>query len=75
MKNGTLGGAALDVYAVEPVPQENELWTLPNVLMTPHCADRDPEFMDRAMDILSDNLALHKAGKPLKNVCDKQCGY
>ena len=75
LKNGTIAGAVLDVFAVEPLPEDSELWTLPNVLITPHCADRDPEFMDRAMDILSTNLGLHKSGQPLINLCDKQCGY
>ena len=62
LKNGTIAGAVLDVFTVEPLPEDSELWTLPNVLITPHCADRDPEFMDRAMDILSENIAFYKAG-------------
>jgi len=43
--------------------------------MTPHCADQDPEYLDRAMDILSYNLDAFMSGKPLKNVCDKKAGY
>ena len=75
LKNGTIAGAVLDVFAVEPLPKESELWTLPNVLITPHCADEDPEFMDRAMDCLAKNLANFKSGQPLINLCDKECGY
>mgnify|MGYP001626962365 CR=1 FL=1 len=75
LKGGQVAGAVLDVFTVEPLPQESELWTLDNVLITPHCADQDPEFMDRALDILHENLALFKTGAPLKNVCDKEIGY
>ena len=75
LKSGKLGGAFLDVYAVEPLPQDSELWSLPNVYISPHCADQDDEWLDRAMDILSENVALFQAGQPLKNVCDKQSGY
>jgi len=39
LKDGTIGGAVLDVYKVEPLPQDSELWTCPNLFMTPHCAD------------------------------------
>ena len=75
LKSKTISGAVLDVFAVEPLPQESELWSLPNVLITPHCADQDDEFMDRAMEILAENLVLFKAGQPLKNIVDKQAGY
>lgn len=45
LKEGTIAGAVLDVFKVEPLPQDNELWTMPNVLITPHCAQQDKEFM------------------------------
>jgi phosphoglycerate dehydrogenase-like enzyme len=75
LQDKTIAGAVLDVYKVEPLVKESPLWSLPNVLMTPHCADQDPEYLDRAMDILSYNLDAFMSGKPLKNVCDKQAGY
>ena len=75
LKGKVIGGAVLDVYAKEPVAPENELWKLPNVFMTPHCADQDPEWQIRAMDVLAENMKLLRAGKPLINVCDKRRGY
>jgi len=65
----------LDVFTVEPLPEDSELWQLPNVLITPHCADQDHEYLDRALDILSENIALFKEGKTLQNICDKKLGY
>ena len=43
LKNKTIAGAVLDVFTVEPLPEENELWSLPNVLLTPHCSAMNSE--------------------------------
>lgn len=48
LQNGTLGGAALDVFAAEPLPQDSPLWDMPNVLVTPHCAGYTPHTSARA---------------------------
>lgn len=75
LKSKTIAGAVLDVYEVEPLTKESELWDIDNLLMTPHCADQDPEYLDRAMAIFADNLVAFKEGKPLEKVCDKNAGY
>ena len=65
LKDEMIAGAVLDVFKVEPLPQDNELWNLPNVLITPHCAQQDKDFMADCMVQFADNLDAFMAGKPL----------
>ena len=48
LKEETIAGAVLDVFKVEPLTSESPLWDCQNVLMTPHCADQDKDFLHRA---------------------------
>mmetsp|Transcript_5446 Transcript_5446/g.9199 ORF Transcript_5446/g.9199 Transcript_5446/m.9199 type:complete len:118 (+) Transcript_5446:705-1058(+) len=79
LKEKMIAGAVLDVFKTEPLPQESELWSLPNILITPHCADQDEEFLVRSMEIFGENLQLFmESGMStdnLKNKCDKFRGY
>ena len=75
LKEGTIAGAVLDVYKVEPLVETSELWGLPNVLMYPHCADLDYGYYLRAFDYYAKNVQRHLDGQPLLNLCDKQLGY
>jgi len=68
---GEIAGAALDVYEKEPLPAEHPLWTMPNVLMTPHMAGYGPHLDDRRYQIMIDNCRAFLDGKPLRNVVDK----
>jgi phosphoglycerate dehydrogenase-like enzyme len=68
---GEIAGAALDVYEQEPLPADHPLWTMPNVLLTPHVAGRGPHLDDRRYQIMIDNCRAFLAGKPLRNVVDK----
>ena len=52
LKAGEIAGAALDVYEQEPLPAEHPLWTMPNVLLTPHTAGHGPYLDDRRYEIL-----------------------
>ena len=71
LRAGEIAGAALDVFEQEPLPADHPLWTLPNVLITPHTAGHGPYLDDRRFEILLDNGRRFLAGQPLRNVVDK----
>lgn len=71
LREGTIAGAALDVYEVEPLPQDHPLWTAPNILMTPHSAGFGPYLDDRRQAIIVENAKRFAAGEPLLNVVNK----
>jgi phosphoglycerate dehydrogenase-like enzyme len=75
LKGGEIAGAALDVYELEPLPNDHSLWTLPNVLLTPHMAGHGPHLDDRRLQILVDNCRSFAAGMPLRNVVDKSSWF
>ncbi len=67
LRAGRVGGAYLDVTAVEPLPADSELWDLPTVLITAHTSGASTGTVDRANDIFLDNLRRYDAGAPLLN--------
>jgi D-2-hydroxyacid dehydrogenase (NADP+) len=67
LTSGHLGGAALDVFATEPLPADSPLWDLPNVIVTPHSSGTTATSHRRATEIYVDNLARYSAGTPLRN--------
>ena len=71
LRAGEIAGAALDVYEQEPLPADHPLWTLPNVLLTPHTAGFGPYLDERRFEILLDNCRRFLGGQPLRNVVDK----
>ena len=70
-----IAGAGLDVFTQEPLPQTSPLWTLPNVILTPHISGFTPHYEQRAADIFCENLRRYIAGQPLLNLVDKSTGY
>ncbi len=68
---GQIAGAALDVYEIEPLPADHPLWTMPNVLMTPHMAGYGPYLNDRRFQIMADNCKAFAAGRELRNRVNK----
>lgn len=70
-----LAGAALDVFQQEPLPPEHILWTLPNVIITPHIAGNSRYYNDRAITLFIENLKRYVGGEPLLNVYQSDHEY
>lgn len=70
-----LAGAALDVFAVEPLPPESPLWAMDNVLLSPHSAATVAAENARVTEIFTDNLRRWLDGRPLRNRFDPSRGY
>lgn len=76
LRSGHLSGAILDVFEVEPLPSESDLWTVPNLMVFPHVSADDPSDYARAcVEILARNLAASARGEPLTNRVDPSLGY
>lgn len=75
LRGGRLRGAGLDVFATEPLPADSPLWTLRNVLVTPHVSATSRGFWERQRALMVDNLRRYLAGQPLRNVVDVRAGY
>ncbi len=68
-------GAALDVFDEEPLPKGHPFYKLENVLLSPHCADHTPDWLDNAMRFFIAQFERFRRGEPLLNVVDKKLGY
>lgn len=76
LREGHLSGAALDVFEVEPLPQESPLWELDNVIISPHSTDNLPGVTNKLQtDLFCENLRRYLDGEPLVNVLDKELLY
>jgi phosphoglycerate dehydrogenase-like enzyme len=75
LREGRIAGAALDVFAAEPLDPSSPLWSLPGVLISPHMSADFIGWHDALAALFVDNFHRWVAGKPLRNVVDKQLGY
>jgi phosphoglycerate dehydrogenase-like enzyme len=75
LKEYKIAGAALDVYPEEPLPPDNPLWKLPNVLLTPHISGNTASYNERAMALFAENLLRYINDLPLFNLIDLKQGY
>lgn len=69
---GTVGFAALDVTAIEPLPQDSPLWAMPNVLISPHTAALSPSEDRRIAVLAAENARRLLDGEPLRNLVRPQ---
>lgn len=67
LREGTIAGAALDVFATEPLPQDHPFWSLPNAIITPHAAYIAPDNLERAAEEFAANLERFLCGEELAN--------
>jgi phosphoglycerate dehydrogenase-like enzyme len=75
LKDGRVRGAGLDVTDPEPLPDGHPLWSLPNVVITPHYAGVHPGYNEEAFDVFCRNLERWVQGRPLEYVVDRSAGY
>jgi glyoxylate/hydroxypyruvate reductase A len=75
LRDGHLGGACLDVFGTEPLPADDPLWGLDNVIVSPHSASTVATENAALTDLFLDNLARLAAGEPLRNRYDPARGY
>jgi phosphoglycerate dehydrogenase-like enzyme len=72
LQAGEIAGAGLDVYEIEPLPAGHPLWSMENVILTPHTAAASPRVPERHLETLLDNLRRFAKGEPPRNVVDKR---
>ena len=75
LRSGHLAGAGLDVTEPEPLPADHPLWTLPNVIITPHYSGAQPDYFLHLGELFVENLRRYVRGEPLRNIVDKHAGY
>ena len=75
LQAGLIGGAALDALTVEPLPSDSPLWTLENVIITPHSSNSSPNVRQRTLALVTENVRRFDKGEPLLNVVNLEAGY
>jgi phosphoglycerate dehydrogenase-like enzyme len=75
LRERRIAGAALDVFATEPLPQDSPLWDLPNVLVTPHAVALSARENERIVELFVANLRRYLDGEPLAKVVEPGVFY
>ena len=75
LSENRIRGAALDVFDQEPVPPGHPFYSMENVLLSPHCADHTPDWLENAMRFFLAQVDKFKSGEPLLNIVEKAAGY
>jgi phosphoglycerate dehydrogenase-like enzyme len=75
LRDGRIGGAALDVFDDEPLPADSPWWSEPGALVTPHVAGLAPQYHAQTLDLVVENLTRLADGRPVLNEVDRVSGY
>jgi phosphoglycerate dehydrogenase-like enzyme len=75
LHEGWIAGAGLDVVEKEPLPSDNPLYSMPNVILTPHISGASVHYDERLAALFAENLRRYRAGQPLTNRYDPSRGY
>ena len=75
LKSGHLAGAASDVFENEPLPEDDPIWTAPNMIVVPHIAGNTADYTRKAAKVFELNLQRYVNNEPLINVVDHSLGY
>jgi phosphoglycerate dehydrogenase-like enzyme len=75
LRSAGIAGAALDVFETEPLPADSPLWSMPNVIITPHVAAASTHIAERHLQTLLDNIRRFVAGKDLATPVNKREWY
>jgi phosphoglycerate dehydrogenase-like enzyme len=75
LREGWIAGAGLDVTEEEPLPSESPLYSMPNVILTPHISGNSAHYDTRLAALFADNLKRYRIGQQLQNRYDPSRGY
>jgi phosphoglycerate dehydrogenase-like enzyme len=75
LERGVIAGAALDVFRDEPLAAQSPLWSVPNLIVSPHMSGDTHDYREVVASQFADNLRRFGAGEPLRNVVDKSLGF
>jgi phosphoglycerate dehydrogenase-like enzyme len=75
LRDGPLGGAVLDTFREEPLPPDSPLYSVPNLIVTPHTSWSSSGVLDRSIQLFCENLGRFARGEPLHNLVDPDAGY
>jgi phosphoglycerate dehydrogenase-like enzyme len=75
LRERRIAGAVLDVFQIEPLPEDHPFWQMDNVFVTPHISGNFAEYVERVGEQFAENLARYVRGEALLNIVDKKRGY
>ena len=75
LQEDRLAGAALDVFGTEPLPADDPLWDVPNLIVSPHMSGDTAGWLDELATLFVTNFQRWRSGEPLHNLVDKRLGF